>query len=93
MAKKFNMSLGGALLSDVSKELADADYKISYIHIDDIVPNEKNSDFSMEDIEDLKLSIKDIGLEQNLVVMPFEGKYKPCAFISPISKKKTITNF
>jgi ParB family chromosome partitioning protein len=77
MAGKFKVSVGEGLLSDVSAQMKAADdYKVVFIALDDIVPNEQNEGFSMEDIDELALSIREVGLEQNLVVIPFEGKYK-----------------
>lgn len=80
MANKFSkasLGLGGGLLNEKSKELATNDFKITYISIDDILENEKNDGFSMDEIEDLKTSIEEVGLEQNLVVKDLgNGKYK-----------------
>lgn len=70
MANKFNKmsGLGAGLLNDKSKELATNDFQITYIDIEKLIPNEKNEGFSMNEIEDLKTSILEVGLEQNLVV-------------------------
>lgn len=80
MANKFSkasLGLGSGLLNEKSKELATNEFKITYISINDIIENEKNDGFSMEEIEDLKISILEVGLEQNLVVKELgNGKYK-----------------
>jgi len=66
----------GGLLNESGKQLIN-DFQIKYIPIEELVPNEKNEGFSLDDIEELQDSIKDIGLEQNLVVMKVEeDKYK-----------------
>lgn len=77
MSSKFkNLNLGGGLLSDTSKNLATNNFQITYIPIEDIVPNEKNEGFSLDEIQELKLSIAEVGLQQNLVVKVYGEKYK-----------------
>lgn len=83
-SKKNNVGLGLGLFNETSKELVaeqerkdNEKFKIEYINIWNLLPNEKNKDFSMDEIEDLKASILDVGLQQNLVVTPYkEGQYK-----------------
>lgn len=79
MAGKFKKSLGlgAGLLNEESKALATNDFQIKYIPIEELIENDKNEGFSIEDIEELKTSIEEIGLEQNLVVTPDDGsKYR-----------------
>lgn len=78
MPKKFQIggefAAGGGLLSDVSKRLAaESDFKVSLLPLDKLVPNPGNAGFSMDEIEELKTSIREVGLEQNLVVVPIAG--------------------
>lgn len=73
---KFSTGLGGNLLSDLSKAVPKNEFQVRHIPLEDIIPNDKNEKFSMSDIEELKQSIKDVGLQQNLVVMPVGDKYK-----------------
>lgn len=74
--KKVKAGLGEGLLSDLSKQLALNEFQITYIPIEDIVLNKKNEGFSMDEIDELKTSISEVGLEQNLVVLRSENKYK-----------------
>lgn len=81
---KKNNGLGLGLFNEASKELIaeqerkeNESFKIEYINVWNLLPNEKNKDFSMDEIEDLKASILDVGLQQNLVVTPWkDGQYK-----------------
>lgn len=51
-------------------------WRVKYIDIDEIEPNEKN-DYSIEDLEELRTSISFIGVRSNLEVMKTTtGKYK-----------------
>jgi len=78
MGSKFNVkNLGDSLLSDNAKEMVVNEFQITYVPIENIIPNENNEGFSMEEIEELKTSIKEIDLEQNLVVVAIgDDKYK-----------------
>jgi len=73
---KFDLGLGTGLLSDVSKNIATNEFKTSYLPVGNIVENELNDGFSMDDIEELKTSIKDVGLQQPLVVMRDGDNFK-----------------
>lgn len=73
---KFDTSIVGNMFNDQSKTKTQNPFKIVYIDINDIVPNERNKEVSMGEIDDLKENIKLVGLEQNLVVAPPKnGKY------------------
>ena len=81
MAGKFDkvmrqQGLGSGLLSESSKQFAVNEFKVTYIPLQDLVTNQHNEGFSMDDIEELKTSIREIGLEQNLVVVPDGGKFR-----------------
>lgn len=71
---KFKTGLGGQLLSEASRAVPKNPFIIKHLPIDEIHENEHN-EFSMEEIEDLKQSIQDVGLQQNLVVVPDETGY------------------
>jgi ParB family chromosome partitioning protein len=81
MAGKFDkrmrqQGLGEGLLSESSRQFAVNEFKVTYIPLDNLVPNRHNEGFSMEDVEELKTSIREVGLEQNLVVVPEGGKFR-----------------
>ena len=81
MAGKFDkmvrqQGLGAGLLSESSRQFAVNEFKVTYIPLDNLIPNRHNEGFSMEDIEELKTSIREVGLEQNLVVVPDGGKFR-----------------
>lgn len=61
MAKDYNFN---DLFNDKTKNALSP---ISYIDINDLVPN-KNNPYSLSDLEELSSSIKELGLMQNLVV-------------------------
>lgn len=75
----FNLS---DLMNNSSKETAAAPapaYEVVELDTADLIPNEKNNIYSIENIEDLKNAIELAGgIKQNLVVEPpnSEGKYK-----------------
>ena len=64
------LNLGAGLLSDKSLHIATNPFKIQFIPIEQLIENPQNEGFSEEDISDLKQSIREIGLQQNLVVTP-----------------------
>lgn len=70
------------LMNNASKEKAAAPapaYEVVELDTADLIPNEKNNIYSIENIEDLKNAIELAGgIKQNLVVEPpnSEGKYK-----------------
>lgn len=75
MAKNFEKvmkkkDLGSGLLSENSRQFAVNEFKVTYIPLDQLVVNQRNEGFTMDDIEELKTSIREVGLEQNLVVVP-----------------------
>lgn len=84
---KFNPGLIAGLFNEESQAVTKTDAQepdkansqdsqIKLINIYDIVPNEYNKNISMEGIEDLKVNIGLVGLQQNLVVTPpKDGKY------------------
>ncbi len=77
---KFSLGLGEGLLSDVSKKVAEASEDPVRISIDLIDENELNEGMSMDEIEELAASIKDVGLQQNLVVIrKADGRYRLAA--------------
>ena len=81
MAGKFDkvmrqQGLGSGLLSESSRQFAVNEFKVTYIPLQSLVTNRHNEGFSMDDIEELKTSIREIGLEQNLVVVPEGDKYR-----------------
>lgn len=77
MGRYANVNLENlAFLNDSSLSEKKENFKITNIHIDKIVPNEKNQ-YSIQDIEELKFSILNNGLKQNLEVYSTgDGKYK-----------------
>lgn len=81
MAGKFDkmmrqQGLGAGMLSESSRQFAVNEFKVTYIPLANLVPNKNNEGFSMEDIEELKTSIREVGLEQNLVVVPEGGRFR-----------------
>lgn len=69
-------NLGSGLLSENSRQFAVNEFKVTYIPLTDLIPNRNNDGFSMQDIEELKTSIREVGLEQNLVVVPEGLKFR-----------------
>ncbi len=72
MASKFNLS---QLMNDKSKSESGKEtiaFKIDFIPIDKIQPSEKNK-YSVNDVQELKLSIELTGLQQNLLIRQHEG--------------------
>ncbi|MBQ9082700.1 MAG: ParB N-terminal domain-containing protein [Clostridia bacterium] len=74
--RMMKQGLGEGLLSESSRQFAVNEFKVTYIPLDNLVPNRNNEGFSMEDIEELKTSIREVGLEQNLVVVPDGAKFR-----------------
>ena len=70
MAKKFDFT--GSMLNDVSlvgnKINNEKKYKIVYLPVGHLIPSEFNKDYSVNEIERLKSSIKEHGLNQAFVV-------------------------
>lgn len=75
--KKISMGNISELFNQASSsEREENGFKVDYIDIDDIVRNE-NNDYSIQDIEELAVSISLVGIRQNLEVMPIGGgKYR-----------------
>lgn len=73
-----NRSVGADLLNQQSKEQAAAIQKQKFIRLEDILTNEMNNyEINEEEVESLVESIRNVGLQQNLVVIPVaNGKYK-----------------
>ena len=81
MAKNFDRvmkskNLGSGLLSENSRQFAVNEFKVTYIPLEQLVSNPRNEGFTMDDIEELKTSIREVGLEQNLVVVPDGAKFR-----------------
>lgn len=84
MAKNMNFAPGMVKTGAINKSTdaistlkAENVYRIKFISIDDIIPNEKNTRYPQIDIESLSASIEDRGLLHNLVVKPIDDdKYK-----------------
>ena len=77
MAKKVGAAVASGLFNKASLEMAQANKKFitKQIAINDIIPNEKN-EYNTDNIDDLALSIANVGLQQNLVVTEAEDKYR-----------------
>lgn len=79
---KKDFKLGGAngasaLTEEMDTILAESEFNLKFIKIDDIETNKLNEDFQQIDIEALSRSIEDIGLQHNLVVLKEpSGKYR-----------------
>lgn len=78
--KKFSLHADDEEYNDVGKSMAlfqsEQSYSMQFIPVDKIVVNELNSMFAQTEIEKLKLSIIDIGLEHNLVVLRDGDEYR-----------------
>lgn len=75
---KFNvetLGIGNGLLNEMSQNLKEG-FEVTLIPIDKIYENENNH-YSIEDIDELAESIKEVGLKQNLdVIKGSNGNYK-----------------
>lgn len=71
---KFKTGLGGNLLNEISKAVPQNPFLVKHIPIEEVHENEKN-EFSMAEIEELKQSIREVGLQQNLVVTETQDGY------------------
>lgn len=75
---KFNvetLGIGNGLLNEMSQNLKEG-FEVTLIPIDKIYENENNH-YSIEDIDELAESIKEVGLKQNLdVIKSSNGNYK-----------------
>ena len=90
---KFKLdSLGAGLINEKGKAFATEEFKITYLNINQLQPNEKNTGFSMEEIEDLKQSIEEVGLQQNLVVSYNGETYKILSGHRRYEALKTLVN-
>ncbi len=74
--KVIKKELGSGLLSENSRQFAVNEFKVTYIPLDKLRPNAQNEGFSMADIEELMTSIREVGLEQNLVVVHEGDHYR-----------------
>lgn len=89
---KFNLNnLSGGMLNASSKtQVKKTEYPM--IEIENIIPNPKNQ-YEINDIEELSFSIKNAGLQQNLVVRELEnGKYSLLTGHRRLEALKMIVN-
>ena len=77
MAKKVGTAVAAGLFNKASLDMAQANKKFmtKQIPIEDIIPNDKN-EYHTDNIDELALSIANIGLQQNLVVREDGEKYR-----------------
>lgn len=77
MAKKVGTAVAAGLFNKASLEMAQANKKFvtKQIPIKDIIPNAKN-EYRTDNIDELAVSIVNVGLQQNLVVREDGEKYK-----------------
>lgn len=74
---KFNLKIGDGLLNEASRKLQQQSrFEILNIPLSSIETNNLNKPMSIENIEEMKEAILEVGLQQNLVVFKVGNKYR-----------------